>query len=36
MKNFWEIKNTYVYRLNTNAMFSGFELYSRWVPLSDP
>ena len=39
MKNFYGIKICYIYRLNTKirlAMLclSGFELYSRWVPLT--
>ena len=39
MKNFWGKKYAYIYRLNTKIrltmlFLSGFELYSRWVPLT--
>ena len=38
MKNFSGLKYAYIYRLNTKIRLtilslSGFELYSRWVPL---
>ena len=38
MKNFWEQKYAYIYLLNTKIRLtmlclSGFELYSRWVPV---
>ena len=39
MKNFQVKKSVYIYRLNTEIRLtilclSGFELYSRWVPLT--